>query len=62
VIFKSGRAPVTIQNYMLNATSLTDLDGGHFEKIALDQIDVAATEKANRSRGIDFQVPVPSHD
>jgi hypothetical protein len=51
-----------MQNYMLNSASLTNLDGGHFEKIPLEQIDVAATEQANRSRGIDFQVPVPSHD
>jgi hypothetical protein len=62
VIFKGSRAPVTMQNYMLNSASLTNLDGGHFEKIPLEQIDVAATEQANRSRGIDFQVPVPSHD
>jgi hypothetical protein len=62
VIFKSGRPPVRIENYMLSSASLTNLDGGHFEKIPLDQIDVAATEQANRSRGIDFQVPIPSHD
>lgn len=62
VIFKSGRAPATMQNYMVNSKSLTDLDGGHFEKIPLDQIDVAATAQANRSRGIDFQVPITSRD
>lgn len=62
VIFKDGRAPMTIQNYMVNARSLTDLDSDHFVKIPLEQIDVAATQEANRSHGIDFQVPVPSRD
>jgi hypothetical protein len=62
VMFKSGRAPMTMQNYMVNSTDLTDLDGEHFEKIPLDQVDIAATQRANRSSGIDFQIPVPSHD
>jgi hypothetical protein len=62
VIFKDGRTPITVQNYMVNARSLTDLDSNHFEKIPLEQIDIAATQEANRSHGIDFQVPVPSRD
>jgi hypothetical protein len=62
VMFKIGRAPMTMQNYMVNSTDLTDLDGEHFEKIPLDQVDIAATQRANRSSGIDFQIPVPSHD
>jgi hypothetical protein len=62
VIFKGDRAPQKIQNYMVNSSSLTDLDSEHFEKIPLDQIDIAATQQANRSSGIDFQVPTPSHD
>jgi hypothetical protein len=62
VIFKGGRVPEKMQNYMVTSTALTNLDGEHFEKIPLDQIDVAATQQANRSSGIDFQVPAPSHD
>lgn len=62
VMFKSGRAPMTMHNYMVNSTHLTDLDDEHFETIPVDQIDVAATQQANRSSGIDFQIPVPSHD
>ncbi len=62
VIFKNDRSPVTMQNYMLNASSLTDLDADHFEKIPIDQVDIAATQEANRSRGIDFQVPIASRD
>jgi hypothetical protein len=62
VMFKTDRAPITMQNYMVNSTDLTDLDGDHFEKIPLGQIDIAATQRVNRSSGIDFQIPVPSHD
>jgi hypothetical protein len=62
VIFKGSRAPEKMLNYMVTATALTNLDGEHFEKIPLDQVDVAATQQANRSSGIDFEVPVASHD
>ena len=57
VIFKDNRAPMTIQNYMVNSTSLTDLDRNHYEQIPLDQIDIAATQKANRAHGVFFEVP-----
>lgn len=57
VVFKNGRAPQKMQNYMLSARSLTDLDPQHYEKIPLDQIDVAATEQVNRTRGVEFAVP-----
>ena len=62
VIFKGGRTPEKMQNYMVTSPALTNLDGEHFEKIPLDQIDVAATQHANRSSGIDFQVPTASRD
>ncbi len=60
VIFKNGRASETMQNYMVNSRALTDLDQQHYEQIPLDQIDVAATEQANRARGLDFEVPAGS--
>lgn len=62
VIFKDKRPPEKIYNFMISSTSLTDLDGQSFEKIPLDEIDVAATQRANRSIGVDFEVPLPSHD
>jgi len=62
VIFKGNRAPEKMQNYMVTSSALTNLDSENFEKIPLDQIDIAATQQANRSRGIDFQVPVASRD
>lgn len=57
VIFKDGRAPESIENYMMTATVLTNLDSHHYERIPLDQIDLAATQQANRSNGVDFQIP-----
>lgn len=56
LIFKDGRAPQKIHNYMLTANTLTVLDQ-HYQQIPLDQIDVDATAAANRSAGIRFQVP-----
>jgi hypothetical protein len=57
LIFKSGRAPEKVQNYMMTARVLTDLDSQHYEQIPLDQIDLAATQRANSAAGVEFQVP-----
>ncbi len=62
VIFKSGRAPIEVENYMMTAKVLTDLDSEHYEQIPLDQIDLAATKRFNTFAGVDFQVPAPSRD
>jgi hypothetical protein len=62
VIFKSGRAPVTMQNYMMTTKVLTDLDSLHYQQIPLDQIDLAATQRLNSAAGIDFQIPGASRD
>jgi hypothetical protein len=61
VIFKDGRPPEQIQNYLLTSTTLTVLDA-HYRQIPLDQINVAATEQANRAAGIDFRVPASRHE
>lgn len=57
VIFKSNRAPVKVQNYMMTEKVFTDLDAQHYEQIPLDEIDVAATQRVNRAAGVEFQVP-----
>jgi hypothetical protein len=62
VILKGNRTPVTMQNYMISSTSLTNLDRGQYQKIPLEQIDIPATEQANRANGVFFQVPGASHD
>lgn len=62
VIFKDGRQPEKMQNYMMSSSALTDLDRQHYQQIPLDQIDIAATEQANRAHGVLFQVPSVSHE
>ncbi len=62
LIFKDGRAPVKVQNYMMTASVLTDLDPQHYEQIPLDQIDLAATQRTNRATGVEFEVPGASRD
>jgi len=57
VIFKDGRAPIQVRNYLMTARILTDLDSYHYEQIPLDQIDLAATKRFNTFAGVDFQVP-----
>lgn len=57
LIFKNGRASQTIRNYMMDSKTLTVMDAQHYERIPLDQIDVAATIQTNRLRGINFTVP-----
>lgn len=56
IVFKDGRPPEQIHNYALTQTNLYVMDQQRRD-IPLDQIDVAATEKANRAAGIEFQVP-----
>ena len=62
VIFKDGRAPVRMQNYMMTPTVLTDLDAQHYEQIPLDQVDEAATRQVNSAAGVYFRVPGAARD
>jgi len=62
VIFKSDRAPVKMQNYMMTTRVLTDLDAQHYEQIPIDQIDVAATERVNKADGVGFAIPGASRN
>ena len=62
VIFKSGRDPVKMQNYMTTSKVLTDLDSRHYEQIPIDQIDVAATQWANSAVGVRFEIPSASRN
>jgi hypothetical protein len=56
LVFKDGRAPEQIHNYILSKTTLSVLDGRHRD-IPVDQLDLAATEKLNREAGVDFRLP-----
>jgi hypothetical protein len=56
LIFKDGRAPEQIHNYVLTQSTLYVGDG-HREEIPLDDLDLTATERVNRDAGVDFRVP-----
>jgi len=62
VIFKSDRAPLKMQNYIMSGKVLTDLDPRHYEQIPLDEVDVAATERFNTAAGVEFQIPGAARD
>lgn len=62
LVFKNGRAPQTMRNYVMSSSMLTDMDPQHFERIPLDEIDIAETVRVNRDHGVDFQVPSAMRD
>lgn len=57
IVFNDGRASEQIHNYALTRSTLYVLDE-HHRDIPVDEIDLAATEKANRDAGVEFQLPV----
>jgi hypothetical protein len=56
LVFNNGAPSQQIRNYILSRTTLTVLDG-HRREIPIADLDLAATQKANRAAGIDFQLP-----
>jgi hypothetical protein len=56
LVFKDGRPTQQIHNYLLSRNTLTVLDQGRHD-IPVDQLDLPATEKANRDTGTDFHLP-----
>lgn len=56
LVFKDGRPSEQIHNYILSRSMLSVLDAGHRD-IPVDQLDLAATEKANREAGVEFRLP-----
>jgi hypothetical protein len=56
LVFKDGRAPLQIHDYVLTNKTLYVWDR-HQLVIPTDQLDAAATVKANREAGVDFQLP-----
>ena len=59
LIFRDGRPPVQISNYLLTSTRLYVLDGNRCS-IPVSQLDLEATTMVNRDAGIDFNVPAAS--
>lgn len=56
LIFKDGRPPEQIHNYALTRTTLYVRDQ-HKRDIPVADLDLVATEKANRDAGVQFQLP-----
>jgi hypothetical protein len=56
LIYKDGRLPEQIYNYVLTRTTLY-VGGPRHREISIDQLDLAATAKVNRDVGVDFHLP-----
>jgi hypothetical protein len=56
LVFKDGRPQEKIYNYALTRTTLYVTDGRRRE-VPVASLDLAATEKANREAGVQFQLP-----
>jgi hypothetical protein len=56
LIFKDGRLPEQIYNYVLTRTTLY-VGGPRHREIPIDQLDLAATVKVNHDVGVDFHLP-----
>ena len=57
LIYKDGRPPEQIQNYLATRTTLTILDNGRRREVPLADLDIPATMSANRQTGVDFELP-----
>jgi hypothetical protein len=56
LVFKDGRAPVLIHDYVLTRNTVYVWDR-HQRVIPIDQLDMVATAKANQDSGVDFELP-----
>jgi len=56
LVFQDGHQ-LEVDNYAIVSQTLYDLTPGHPRKIALADLDLAATEKQNDEHGICFQLP-----
>lgn len=56
LVFKDGHK-LEVGNYAIVGSYLFDLTQGHRMKIALSDLDLPATQKANEDEGIDFDLP-----
>jgi hypothetical protein len=56
LVFKDGRPSEQVHNYLLSRDSISVWDQ-HPREIPISQLDLEATEKANRDAGVDFKLP-----
>jgi hypothetical protein len=60
LVFKDGRQ-VDVENYAIVGGTLFDLSEGHTKKVALAELDLAATVKQNDERGVEFRLPASAN-
>jgi hypothetical protein len=60
LVFKDGRAPEQIRNYVLTSKTLYVGDL-HRREIPIDDLDLTATAKVNHDAGVDFHLPNSSN-
>jgi hypothetical protein len=56
LVFKDGRPPVQVHDYVLTRNTLYVWDRRQVV-IPTDQLDLVATAKVNRDAGVDFRLP-----
>lgn len=56
LVFKDGRK-MEVGNYAIVGATLYDLSEGRSKKVALAELDLAATVKQNDDRGVEFKLP-----
>ena len=56
LVFKDGHKQ-EVSNYAIVGGNLFDLSSGRRQKIALADLDLTATQKANEQNGVDFKLP-----
>lgn len=56
LIFRDGHK-VEVQNYAISGTTLYNLSDSGPHQVALDDLDLSATTKANDERGVTFRLP-----
>jgi hypothetical protein len=56
LVFKDGHKQ-EVSNYAIVGANLFDLSSGRRQKIAIADLDVTATQKANEQNGVDFKLP-----
>lgn len=57
LIFKDGRPPEKIDNYIATRSTVTVIDGPRHHDIPVADLDLPATIKANSDAGAGFQLP-----
>jgi hypothetical protein len=60
LVFKDGRK-LDIENYAIVGGTLYDFSEGRTKKVALAELDLAATVKQNDERGVEFRVPAAAN-